>query len=142
MRFNECGKIAEDELLKIPSHYGNVQIDRYVVMPNHIHIIVVIRQAERNDCRTEQGVCLTERINPFPTKSDIPNIIGQYKAGVTRSVGNAFMRSAAFMRSDIWQSRFHDHIIRNEADYQRICQYIDENPAKWQEDRYFAKHTE
>jgi hypothetical protein len=46
------------------------------------------------------------------------------------------MRSSAFVRSDIWQSRFHGHIIRNEADYQRICQYIDKNPAKWQEDRY------
>ncbi|MDR1735687.1 MAG: hypothetical protein LBR85_02310, partial [Oscillospiraceae bacterium] len=62
-------------------------------------------------------------------------IIGKYKAGVTRSVGNAFMRS------DIWQSRFHDHIIRNKAEYQRICQYIDENPAKWQEDRYFVQRT-
>ena len=85
-------------------------------MPNHIHIIVQI----------------AERINPFPTKKyDLSNVIGKYKAAVTRTVGNAFMHSAK-----IWQTSFYDHIIRDEADYQRICNYIDTNPAKWNEDRF------
>jgi REP element-mobilizing transposase RayT len=120
MRLNEYGIIAENELLKIPFRYDNcVQIPKHIVMPNHIHMIVAIPT--------------TERINPFPTKADIPNIVGKYKAGVTRIVGNAFMRYA------IWQPRFQDHIIRNEEAYRNIWRYIDNNPAKWAEDDYFVK---
>ena len=74
----------------------------------------------------------TERMNPFPTKVDIPNIVGKYKAGVTRIVGNAFMRS------EIWQKSYHDHIIRNEEEHLRIWQYIDENPIRWNEDEYYV----
>ena len=78
-------------------------------MPNHIHLLIRI----------------TERINPFPTKRyDIPNVIGKYKAAVTRRVGNAFMHSVKLR-----QTSFHDHIIRDEADYRRIWTYIDTNPA-------------
>ena len=116
MCLNDCGKIAENEILKIPSHYNTVRIDKFVVMPNHVHMIIVINPSER--------------INPFPTETDIPNVIGKYKAGVTRTVGNAFMRSA------IWQRSYHDHIIRGEADYQKIWQYIDTNPMKWNLDKY------
>ena len=69
IQLNEVGMIAESELLKIESRYDNVRIDKYVVMPNHVHMIIVIDSAER--------------INPFPTGIDIPNIVGKYKAGVT-----------------------------------------------------------
>ena len=120
MILNEYGNIANDELLKIPFRYDNVKIDNYVIMPNHVHVIVVIEQMERE----------TERIYPFPT-ADIPNIIGKYKAGVTRIVGNAFMRSV------VWQDRFHDRIIHNKDEYDYIYHYIDENPAKWEEDKFY-----
>ena len=120
MLLNEYGNIANAELIKIPSRYDNVRIDNYVIMPNHIHMIVVIEQIKGE----------TERINPFPT-ADIPNIIGKYKAGVTRTVGNAFMRS------DIWQIRFHDYIIRNKNEYDYIYKYINENPDKWEEDKFY-----
>ena len=113
------GVIAERELLKIEAHYDNVKIDKYVIMPNHIHLIVTI----------------TERINPFPTKKyDISNIIGKYKAAITRSVGNAFMHS-----ENIWQRSFHDHIIRDENDYRKIWNYIDSNPIKWQDDCFYTE---
>jgi len=72
---------------------------------------------------------------PAPTKmTDIPNIIGKYKAGITRAVGNALMRSE---NNTIWQRSYHDHMIRNETDDRRMWQYIDENPARWQEDCYY-----
>ncbi len=118
MKLSDIGETAKTELLNVESHYDNVKIDNFVIMPNHIHIIVQI----------------TERINPFPTKKyDLSNVVGKYKAAVTRSVGNAFMHSAK-----IWQTSFHDHIIRNEADYQRIWNYIDTNPAKWNEDCFYV----
>lgn len=121
VQLSKYGEIAENELLNIPSHYQNIQITQHIVMPNHVHAIVAIQP--------------TERINPFPMNPDISNIIGKYKAGVTRIIGNTFMRSA------IWQPRFHDHIIRNETEYLRIWQYIDENPARWHEDLYFVDPT-
>ncbi len=118
MKLSAIGEIVKTELLNVEKHYDNVRIDKFVIMPNHIHIVIQI----------------TERINPFPTKKyDLSNVVGKYKAAVSRSVGNAFMHSAK-----IWQTSFHDHIIRNEADYQRIWNYIHTNPAKWQEDCFFV----
>ena len=87
MYLSEVGKIATQEILKIDSHYINVQVDKYVIMPNHIHMIVVISEEER--------------MNPSPTiRYDIPNVIGKYKASVSRIVGNAFMHS---VKRPIWQ---------------------------------------
>ncbi len=117
---SNTGKIVERELLNIESHYNNIKINKYVIMPNHIHLIIQI----------------TERINPFPTKKyDISNVIGKFKASVTRNVGNAFMHS----EKPIWQRSFHDHIIRDEKDYLKIWNYIDENPLKWNEDCFYTE---
>ncbi len=125
MILNGCGLIAENEMMSIENHYDNVKINIFTIMPNHIHAIVVISE--------------TERINPFPTGVDIPNIIGKFKAGVTRIVGNAFMRS---VKIPIWQKSYHDRIIRDEHEYDIIWQYIDENPSKWEEDCFFAKSAQ
>lgn len=116
------GIIANREILKIESHYDNVKVDKFVIMPNHIHLIIVI----------------SERINPFPTsnKYDIPNVIGKFKAAVTRNVGKAFMPSA---NSALWQTSFHDHIIRDKNDYRKIWEYIDGNPSRWAEDKLFVE---
>jgi len=124
LQLTKYGKIAEQELLSVPMRYENVEINKYIIMPNHIHLIIRI----------------TERINPFPTKKhDISNIIGKYKAAVTRNVGNAFMHSA---KQKIWQRSFHDHVIRGEKDYQKIWQYIDTNHLKWKEDCFYNSETE
>jgi len=119
MRLNECGQIAHKELETLSGRYDNVDVDIFVVMPNHAHLILRIEMAEW--------------INPFPTKAvDVPNIIGKYKAGVTRSAGSAFMRS----ESKIWQLSYHDHIIRNDKSYEKIAKYIEHNPRLWDEDRH------
>ena len=116
---SETGKIVHDELLTIESRYNNVKIDKFVIMPNHIHLIIRI----------------TERINPFPTKKlDVSNVVGKFKAAVTRKVGNAFMHS-----EKIWQTSFHDHVIRDEKDNLKICNYIDTNPFKWEDDCFYVK---
>ena len=121
MQLNDLGKIVNQEILKIESHYANIRIDKFVIMPNHIHMIIVISE--------------TEGINPFPTKKiDIPNIVGKFKAGTTRIVGNAFMHS---VKKTIWQSSFHDHIIRGEEDYHKIWEYIDANVMQWNKDCFY-----
>ena len=117
--YSPIGKIACECLQNVELHYDNVKIDNWVIMPNHIHILLQI----------------TERINPFPTKAyDVPNIIGKYKAAVTRAVGNAFMHSGK-----LWQTSFYDHIVRNDEDYKNIWQYIDGNPSKWLEDCFYCE---
>lgn len=119
MHYSPIGTFAKQHLLDLPSHYENVKIDNWVVMPNHIHMLIRIE----------------ERINPFPTAAyDIPNVVGKYKAAVTRTVGNAFMHSGK-----LWQTSFYDHIVRNEKDYQDIWQYIAGNPSKWLEDRFYCE---
>ena len=119
MQYSQVGEIAKECLLKIESHYDNVSLDNWVIMPNHVHLLIRI----------------TERINPFPTITyDVPNIIGKYKSAVTRSVGNAFMHS-----EKLWQSSFYDHVIRNDEDYQSIWQYISGNPSKWLDDCFYCK---
>ena len=122
MHLSSIGKIVKGEILGIASHYENIRIDNYVIMPNHIHMIIVVEQ--------------TEGINPFPTmkKYDIPNVVGKFKAGVTKIVGNAFMHSA---KKIIWQPSFHDHIIRGEKDFLKISEYININPLKWELDCFY-----
>ncbi len=127
MRLNDLGKIVNQEILKIESHYENISIDKYIIMPNHIHMIVVVSKSER--------------INPFPTitRYDVSNVIGKFKAGVSRIVGNAFMHSD---KRTIWQKSFHDHIIRDEKDYKKIWEYIDTNPLRWESDCFYSSETE
>ena len=121
MHLNDLGEIVNREIKKIEKHYHNICIDKYVIMPNHIHMIIEIIE--------------TEGINPFPTVNyDIPNVIGKFKAGVTRIVGNAFMHS---VKKPIWQSSYHDHIIRGEKDYQKIWEYIDTNVIRWEKDCFY-----
>lgn len=112
MDFTFMGEIALKHLQNIGNHFDGIKIDKYVVMPNHIHIIVAIGC---NDA--------SERSRPFPTLS---TVIGLYKSGVSREVG-----------SKIWQKSFHDHIIRNKNDYLKIWEYIENNPLKWDLDCYY-----
>ena len=112
---SETGKIIEKEISVLSGTYEHIRIDKYVIMPNHVHMIIVITPGEG---RTEFA----------PT---ISRIIKQFKGSVTKQIGFS-----------IWQKGFHDHIIRNEADYQRVWQYIDENPIKWTEDCYYTKQKE
>ena len=111
---SEMGETVEQTVLEIPSHYPNVKVDKYIVMPNHIHLILVLEAG--NGGRT--------MFAPTPTLSQIVRMM---KETVTKR-----------LRQKIWQKGFYDHIIRNEADYLRIWQYIDTNPAKWEEDEYYT----
>ncbi len=112
IELSSYGIIAQEQLLKIENRFKDVKIDKYVIMPNHIHIIVVIN-------RTEAGA------SPCPTLSDI---ICAFKSLTTRQC-NTYLPI-----KKLFQTSFHDHIIRGEKDYQKIWEYIDSNAQKWQED--------
>ncbi len=108
------GKIADNEICKINAIYEKtVIIDKYIIMPNHIHMIILLENA------------IDGRPKVAPT---ISRIIQQFKGSVSKQIGFS-----------MWQKLFHDHIIRNEHEYQKIWQYIDSNPQNWEEDCYHVK---
>ena len=106
---NQRGIAAEAVLLEIERHFSNVKLDKYVIMPNHVHMILTL-----------EG-----------TNAGIPQIIGQYKSSVTRRI-----RETA-PEQKVWQASFHDHVIRNQKDYERIWLYIDSNPQNWDKDCFY-----
>lgn len=111
MLLNELGKIVEQELIQIPGRFTNVNLDKFVVMPNHVHIIMVIEYvAIAVNCHTgpqqsrpAQQSKPAERSRPFPTLS---KIIGLYKSVVTRRM------RALQGEMTVWQKSYYDHIIR------------------------------
>lgn len=114
-RLNAFGEIAHKDLQAIPAHYADVAIQKFVVMPNHVHAIITISHGD----------------GPAP---DLNTVIGQYKAGVSRKIH--------MLEPDIpvWQRSYHDHVIRDQAGYEKIWQYIDTNPQRWAEDCFYAEN--
>ena len=106
---NVFGEIAKEHILHLPLHYSYVRVDKYVVMPNHIHMILAFDSRE---------------------KYSLSNVVGLYKSGVTKQIHQAGTSAA------VWQRSFHDHVIRNQQDYEKIWRYIHGNPGKWDEDCY------
>lgn len=110
-RLNELGNIVQRHIQNIPNYYHGVCVDHYVVMPNHIHMILTL-----------EGT-----YNP-----GIPQIIGLFKTGVTKEIRRIHPNF------DVWQRSFHDHIIRNQTGYEKIWNYIDGNPQCWEKDCFYA----
>lgn len=118
MVLNEVGQAVEDTLLAIPSHYANIIVDKYVIMPNHVHLILAIRSDP--DCSAGNL--------PANNPPSISRIVQQFKRAVSIRLGKS-----------LWQLGFHDHVIRGEADYREIWTYIDNNPLKWVLDKYYCE---
>ena len=104
--------ICVNETIQIANKNG-VKIDKYVIMPNHIHMIVCLHGSAGDRGR-----------------SPLQHVVRNIKSYVTKWAGFS-----------PWQKSFHDRMIRDEAEYQRISQYIDENPARWKEDCYYIKRA-
>ncbi len=118
INLSQHGKVTEKYILIMNSKYDNIFIDKYIIMPNHIHIIIRIAKS------LENGLSQA----PNPTNSIVPKFISLFKRYCNREIGH-----------NIFQRSFHDHIIRGENDYLKIWNYIDLNPAKWKEDRFYTE---
>ena len=135
---SEIGKIVETQIKTMANFYTNTHIDKYIIMPNHIHLIISI------DCqnkmyeipangmanRTLNGLSEAPTNGtlrtPSPANAVIPRFISTLKRYTNKMCG-----------ASIWQRSYHDIIIRNEAAYQKIWEYIDTNPLKWKSDRFY-----
>ena len=117
VRYSEIGKIAEQQLLLLPERFPQLTLAHYVIMPNHIHILFTLRKDEN-----------AGGASPSPTVIDA---VRCFKSLTTRLARPFCGEDALFQRS------FHDHVIRNDADYREIWNYIDTNPARWSTDCFY-----
>ena len=138
MKLSKLGGIAEKYWLEIPDHFPKTELDAFVVMPNHVHGILVINDDGGAVNRTDVAcnVCTTTRGRATiwgaisPKSGSLSTIIRSYKSACTKMI-NQTRDNVQFA----WQARFYDHIIRNHKSLFRIRKYIIENPIKWENDR-------
>lgn len=128
MILNGNGNIVYRHWLDLPNHFWNCQLDEFVVMPNHLHGIVIIN----NQVGTDLKSVSTER---DLKRYSLSNIIQGFKIFSSRCI-NKQNRNIIFR----WQRSFYDHIIRNDISLYKIRQYIIENPLKWELDRNNPKN--
>ena len=139
-RLTSSGMCVRDTLLEIEQHYKWLSLDHYAIMPNHIHLLLRIEEngpsgtpAPTNMDNGPSGTPAPTNMDngpsgtPAPTNKTLPKLISTFKRFTNRRCG-----------MQLWQRSYHEHVIRGESDYREIWEYIDTNPAKWAEDRYYA----
>jgi len=125
MRLNELGQVVKSEWLKTAEIRDNVKLDAFVIMPNHIHGIVVIT----DNCRGTACRAPTEQFGK-PTPGSLSTIVRSFKSAVTKRINE--MRHTPGI--PIWQRNYYEHVIRNEDDLNEIREYILNNPLRWELD--------
>ena len=140
MQLSDIGLIIAQEWQKTPQIRSNVQLDEWVVMPNHLHGIIIINnpvETFRRNVSTTNDDTQPKTNNKSRLKSNsLGSIIGQFKSVCTKQIWKMGFNDFR------WQTRFHDHIIRDEESLHRIRQYIINNPAQWELDRNNPKNSQ
>lgn len=112
---SQCGNYVDGGIKNISRFYSSVFVEKYTIMPNHLHMIILLQ----SDCYCGKS----GRPVVAPTVSQV---IQQFKGAVTKQIGYS-----------VWQRSYHDRIIRGENEYQKIWEYIHTNPHKWQQDCFY-----
>lgn len=147
MSFSPLGHLVEDHIHAIPLHHPAVAIHNSVVMPNHVHIVLSIypdevgtrHVASASPMVSEHNLgCLKPaqhgpRCADFHHNSILATVIGSFKASVTREARKR-RTGGRDMSRPYWQVRYHEHIIRTQADFDRIMTYVDNNVDTWATD--------
>ena len=137
MQLNFCGKIANKYWTSITSHFTNTVLHEFVIMPNHMHGIIEITATAAelfNRNAKNQDTVITScgfagKTNPM-SSANLARIVRWYKGRTTFEC-----RKKQFVFA--WQRNYYEHIVRNDDDYLRIVEYITDNPAIWDEDRFY-----
>ncbi|MDE2420463.1 MAG: transposase [Gammaproteobacteria bacterium] len=120
---NPLGIIIQKTWFDLIHHNKNIKLHDFIVMPNHVHGIIEITPSDRNWAGLE----------PAPTSTKLTEIIRQFKTFSAKRV-NQWRKTVGV---PVWQRNYHEHIIRHEATYLKIAEYIQTNPQKWLDDRYY-----
>ncbi len=136
MQLNDIGKIVHEEWTNTPTIRPEIELDEFVVMPNHVHGIVIIGESvgatgsvARKGKQGSSIIRATQRVAPTKTlvSGSLGAVIGQFKSKAAKRI-NVIRETQGV---SVWQRSFHDHIIRNDADLHRIRTYIANNPVQW-----------
>jgi len=111
IKLSAIGQTVDESINFINDKYENICVDKYVIMPNHLHLIIAIKSGGHGDPPLQ-----------------LYDLIGNLKSFTTHKYGHI-----------LWQRSFHDHIIRGEKDYLKIWNYIDVNPQKWRDDCFYTE---
>jgi putative transposase len=134
MHCHEYGEIVWDCWRDLPNHYHNIQLDEFVVMPNHVHGIIFM--IDNSDMGVEKREGL--RTTPTPNKQHgLTEVIRALKSFSARRIN----QKRGVTGVAVWQRTFHDRVIRNETQLNRLREYTIHNPTSWAEDRYFSNEA-
>lgn len=135
MQLSHMGIVADILWYEIKNHANGIELGGFVVMPNHIHGILILNHNPRRDkaclvsTNNTNNKTIGQKRFQNQGKNTISSIVGGYKSAVTKHVRRLGYQFA-------WQSRFHDYIIRNDREYDRIAKYIQNNPQNWEQDKF------
>ena len=118
IKLSEAGRIAERSWKWLGAHFTNVELDSYVIMPNHLHGIVIMNERRRGGSRTAPTEIQSKPLG---------RLIGAFKTTSTKEIN--LVRGTP--GKVFWQRGFYEHIVRNDADLDRIRTYIRDNPLQW-----------
>ena len=139
MKLNDVGEIVKAAWEWIGTQYPNVELDEWVVMPNHLHGVLVIHEDcsvsedcdRQDDCRGGSRTAPTTHVSSVnKIRKPLGRLVGAFKTVSTKHVNRLRNTPGALL----WQRNYYEHVIRNEADLVRIRNYISENPVAWEED--------
>ena len=124
IQLTRAGFVVQQVLENLHQRYSEIKVDHSVIMPNHVHLLL----------RIEEKRALREApLRPEGKRSLLSQAVGYLKMNSSKQI-HAF--SPALI---VWQRGYHEHVVRGEKDLLEIWDYIENNPAKWAEDRYYAE---
>ena len=123
IKLQTCGKIVQEKIKNINYAYENVMVNQYVIMPNHVHMIISIKSKGTLQCAPTFEKFGTS------TSNSIPEIIRAIKGRVTRELNKKYNKDIK-----LWQRNYYEHVVRNEKELQVTMEYIEYNPFNWKTD--------
>ena len=146
IRLNNAGILIQSVWNEIPLHYPGVDIDEFVIMPNHIHGIIMIVGAGPCACPDSGERQILEKDieksgqprGVAPTGLSLPDVVHRFKTMTTkRYIDGVTQNGWIPFTGKLWQRNYWEHVIRNEHDLAEIREYIRDNPARWESDELF-----
>ena len=139
---------------EIPKHFPFIELGEFIVMPNHIHGVLILNKNENDIVPVETGHCPVSTNDVSTIKSDLDKTIGQKRfrnqgkdtissiIGSYKSICSKHIHTAFPHLNFDWQTRFWDNIIRDDEVFSTISQYIINNPKNWEGDKFFGEETD
>jgi REP element-mobilizing transposase RayT len=155
MSLNAIGKLAEEYWIEIVKQFPYVELGNFQIMPNHMHGILIIDKIRKSvetrfiasNLDNDDYNVETRLIASVPPAQEIGGFSGENNPMLSENIariirwykGRCTFEMRKINENFEWHSRFHDHIIRNSDSFERILNYIEKNPSKWEEDKFYKK---